>query len=114
MFSSKLNSVLPHFEIRSFDRSSHISIVIIAVLSLSRMAISACPNPCGYEGQLCCASEQYCYTDSNNEAQCGNGIWEFSTATYLEASLFTFLEAATYSSFILVSYIDALPHLAEN
>jgi hypothetical protein len=28
-------------------------------------------TPCGYYQNLCCASNEYCYTDQNDEAQCG-------------------------------------------
>jgi hypothetical protein len=30
----------------------------------------ACALPCGYNNQLCCAANEVCYTDSNNQAQC--------------------------------------------
>lgn len=32
-----------------------------------------CAIPCGYSGQLCCESGQTCFTDVNNQAQCGTG-----------------------------------------
>jgi hypothetical protein len=50
-----------------------------------------CDNPCGYYGQLCCESGETCYTDSNNQAQCGpapvptnaDGSWQYLTTTYV-------------------------------
>lgn len=52
-----------------------------------------CSNPCGYYGQLCCASNELCYTDSNNQAQCGAAaggstqtvgeVVAYSTSTYV-------------------------------
>ena len=59
---------------------------------------SSCPNPCGWAGQLCCSSSQYCYTDSNNQAQCGDkattaaaggGYWTVWTSTYVQTDLLT-------------------------
>ncbi|KAI9790253.1 MAG: hypothetical protein M1816_005278 [Peltula sp. TS41687] len=32
-----------------------------------------CANPCGWTGQVCCTADQYCYTDSAGQAQCGAG-----------------------------------------
>lgn len=68
-------------------------------------------TPCGYSGQLCCAEGQTCFTDSNNEAQCGtggtlgtpqnndaNGQWQLYTTTYVETDLVT--RTSTYSSYI--------------
>jgi hypothetical protein len=64
-----------------------------------------CANPCGYYGQLCCESTEYCYTDSNDEAQCGlkqavttsAGNWVYYTTTYVETDLQTI--TTVYSSF---------------
>jgi len=64
-----------------------------------------CGNPCGYYGQLCCDSNEYCYTDSNDEAQCGlnqvvttdAGNWVYYTTTYVETDLQTI--TTVYSSF---------------
>ncbi|KAJ9628032.1 hypothetical protein H2203_003253 [Taxawa tesnikishii (nom. ined.)] len=61
---------------------------------------SDCSNPCGWSGQLCCASDQVCYTDSNNQAQCSStayaaattaagGYWQYYTTTYVETDLIT-------------------------
>ena len=50
-----------------------------------------CPSPCGYYNQLCCEAGQVCYTDANNQAQCGasapqdpNGcpLWTTTTTTF--------------------------------
>jgi len=66
-----------------------------------------CENPCGYYGQLCCEASQVCYTDSNDEAQCGSGTvtttvaagsWEYYTTTYVQTDLKTV--TATFSSFV--------------
>ncbi|KAK5047628.1 hypothetical protein LTR84_006293 [Exophiala bonariae] len=69
-----------------------------------------CDNPCGYYGQLCCKDGESCYTDSNNQAQCGAGQvvqattaaaagdWEYYTTTYVQTDLKTV--TATFSSFI--------------
>ncbi|EMD95583.1 hypothetical protein COCHEDRAFT_1089020 [Bipolaris maydis C5] len=50
--------------------------------------------PCGYDGWLCCPSGSTCYTDAQNQAQCGGagnanpqatgGVWEYRTTTYVE------------------------------
>lgn len=75
-----------------------------------------CENPCGYYGQLCCESDQVCYTDANNQAQCGAGTgggavgaattaaagqWEYYTTTYVQTDLKTV--TATFSSYVPVS-----------
>lgn len=68
---------------------------------------------CGYYGQLCCNSNQYCYTDANDQAQCGqndptttqyqtvaqstSGQWSVYTTTYVQTNLQTV--TTTYSSF---------------
>lgn len=71
-----------------------------------------CANPCGYYGQLCCQSGQVCYTDANNQAQCGvggvaatqvaatpaNGAWQYYTTTYVQTDLKTV--TATFSSYV--------------
>jgi hypothetical protein len=59
-----------------------------------------CDNPCGYYGQLCCQSGETCYTDGNNQAQCGavviqtqaaadSGDWQYLTTTYIMTDLQT-------------------------
>ena len=73
-----------------------------------------CDNPCGYYGQLCCESGESCYTDANNQAQCGatqqvvtvaaGSTWEYYTTTYVQTDLKTV--TATFSS--LVSQSTAL------
>ncbi|KAK7893795.1 hypothetical protein LTR67_006496 [Exophiala xenobiotica] len=66
-----------------------------------------CSNPCGYYGQLCCASDEVCYTDANDQAQCGAGgatttaaagAWQYYTTTYVQTDLKTVTQ--TYSSYI--------------
>ncbi|KAK5074020.1 hypothetical protein LTR51_004603 [Lithohypha guttulata] len=72
-----------------------------------------CENPCGYYGQLCCASGEYCYTDTSGQAQCGAagaatqvaattvvgaGSWQYYTTTYVQTDLKTV--TATFSSYI--------------
>lgn len=69
-----------------------------------------CANPCGYYGQLCCAVGQTCYTDANNQAQCGNpgavttaaaapgGYWQMYTSTWVETDLIT--KTSVYSTYI--------------
>jgi len=66
-----------------------------------------CSNPCGYYGQLCCASGEVCYTDANDQAQCGAGgattttaagAWQYYTTTYVQTDLKTVTQ--TYSSYV--------------
>ena len=72
-----------------------------------------CANPCGYYGQLCCASDEVCYTDGNNQAQCGaaapapaqtqastqaSGYYTYWTTTYLMTDYSTV--TSTLSSFV--------------
>lgn len=62
----------------------------------------SCANPCGWNDQLCCASNEACYTDSSNQAQCSSttavatvvttasaGYWNVYTTTYVETDLIT-------------------------
>ncbi|PNS18961.1 hypothetical protein CAC42_6056 [Sphaceloma murrayae] len=64
----------------------------------------SCANPCGWSGQVCCSSDQYCYTDANNQAQCGqrssaasnqagsgsgSGYWQTFTTTFVRTDLVT-------------------------
>ncbi|CAO2654983.1 Nn.00g117160.m01.CDS01 [Neocucurbitaria sp. VM-36] len=74
----------------------------------------ACDNggtPCGWYGTLCCASGQQCYTDANNQAQCGaggeaqatatqaGGQWQYSTTTWVETvGLITY--TSVYSTYV--------------
>ncbi|KAK7543161.1 hypothetical protein IWX49DRAFT_607438 [Phyllosticta citricarpa] len=54
-----------------------------------------CANPCGWSGQLCCEAAGQCYTDSNNQAQCGaggatsSGYWQYYTTTFVETDTIT-------------------------
>lgn len=69
-----------------------------------------CDNPCGYYGQLCCLSTQYCYTDSQGQAACGeggsgsavtqaaSGAWQYFTTTYVQTDLQTV--TTVFSSFV--------------
>ncbi|KAF2671932.1 hypothetical protein BT63DRAFT_422446 [Microthyrium microscopicum] len=65
-----------------------------------------CANPCGYYGQLCCATGQTCTTDANNQAQCaggaaattGSGAWQLYTSTYVQTNAVTI--TSVYSSWI--------------
>jgi hypothetical protein len=79
---------------------------------------------CGYYGQLCCNSDQYCYTDSNNQAQCGaattqyqtaaqvtSGQWSMLTTTYVQIDLKTVTE--TYSTFIPATTLQCSYSLGE-
>ncbi|KIW32021.1 uncharacterized protein PV07_03600 [Cladophialophora immunda] len=77
-----------------------------------------CENPCGYYGQLCCEAGQVCYTDSNNEAQCGAGAtttaagqWEYTTVTFVQTDLKTV--TSTYSSYVAASTISCSYSLGE-
>lgn len=72
-----------------------------------------CPNPCGWSGQLCCGSDQQCYTDNAGQAQCGpaggggisaqggsgqQGQWQMFTTTWVETGFVT--RVSTYSSYV--------------
>ena len=71
-----------------------------------------CDNPCGWNGAICCSSGETCYTDANNQAQCGaggeigaaaagaiamdhnggadgSGYWTYYTSTFVESGLVT-------------------------
>jgi len=73
----------------------------------SNLVERQCAFPCGYQS-LCCKAAGQCYTDSNNQAQCGsgsggnvqanagnNGQWQLYTTTYTETDLV--LRTSTYS-----------------
>ncbi|EAW10665.1 uncharacterized protein ACLA_051370 [Aspergillus clavatus NRRL 1] len=65
-----------------------------------------CANPCGYYGQLCCASSQTCGTNGKGEAVClesaggsgsgSSGSWGYFTTTFTDAQTIT----STWSSWI--------------
>ncbi|KAF2816402.1 uncharacterized protein BDZ99DRAFT_135493 [Mytilinidion resinicola] len=73
-----------------------------------RLELRDCANPCGYYGQLCCASGESCYTDASNQAQCGaaavtaaattGGQWMYYTSTWVETGLVT--HTSVYSSYV--------------
>ena len=69
-------------------------------------------DPCGWDGATCCSSGEICYTDANNQAQCGtskeagvvnanailtdhigsaggSGYWNYYTSTFVESNLVT-------------------------
>ncbi|KEF52774.1 uncharacterized protein A1O9_11191 [Exophiala aquamarina CBS 119918] len=82
-----------------------------------------CDNPCGYYGQLCCEEGESCYTDANDQAQCGPGqvtqattaaagSWEYYTTTYVQTDLKTV--TATFSSFIAQSTLSCAYSLGES
>src|SRR5947209_4663185 len=82
---------------------------------------------CGYYGQLCCNSDEHCYTDSYNQAQCGqnqvtttlyqppaqasSGQWSMLTTTYVQTDLKTV--TATYSTFVPVTTLRCSYSLGE-
>lgn len=85
-----------------------------------------CENPCGYYGQLCCSATEVCYTDTNDEAQCGHGqvlteyvvaatqtggSWQVFTTTFVMTNLETI--TTTYSSFISNPTPNCLHSLGE-
>lgn len=62
---------------------------------------------CGWSDQLCCASDEACYTDANDQAQCSkttaaasaptnSGYWQYYTTVYTQTDLVTV--TSTYSS----------------
>lgn len=69
---------------------------------------------CGFYGQLCCTAGDACYTDTNNEAQCGptsagyvpaatshaaGGYWQYYTSIFTETD--TVLTTQIYSTYIV-------------
>lgn len=73
----------------------------------SNLVERQCAFPCGFQS-LCCTAAGQCYTDSNNQAQCGsgsggnvqanagnNGQWQLYTTTYTQTDLI--LRTSTYS-----------------
>jgi hypothetical protein len=79
-----------------------------------------CSNPCGYYGQLCCEANEVCYTDANDQAQCGAGTaatttaagqWEYYTTTFVQTDLKTVTQ--TYSSYIPQTTISCSYSLGE-
>lgn len=68
---------------------------------LERRSCGAGTTACGYYGTLCCPPGT-CYTDSNNQAQCGttggnSGQWQFSTKTWVETvGLVTYTSVTSY------------------
>lgn len=73
-----------------------------------------CNNACGWQNQLCCRSDEYCFTDSYSQAQCGYGAttaavaggrWQYYTSTYVETDLVT--KTRVYSTFVGVATVQA-------
>jgi hypothetical protein len=70
-----------------------------------------CSNPCGYYGQLCCESGEVCYTDANNQAQCGvgNAVTTAAPGQQIQVVTTTFVETneqtvtRTYTNTIAVA-----------
>lgn len=66
------------------------------------LAKRQCGNPCGFEGWLCCGTDQQCYTDANNQAGCTAGLasggWVYSTFYYTEAATVT--KTSLWSSYV--------------
>jgi hypothetical protein len=71
-----------------------------------------CNNPCGFYQQVCCGPNEVCYTDGNNQAQCGpaqgaaagattQGNWQYYTTTFVQTDLKTI--TTTFSSFFPIS-----------
>ena len=54
-----------------------------------------CAVPCGYQGQLCCAPNEVCYTDASSQAQCSApasvtpSCLGWSTSVYTSSSSYT-------------------------
>jgi hypothetical protein len=77
------------------------------------LAERQCANPCGFYAQVCCAPNEVCFTDGNNQARCGpagttttaaaagQGNWQYYTTTYVETDLRTI--TTTFSSFFPIS-----------
>ncbi|MCJ1314211.1 hypothetical protein MMC25_007891 [Agyrium rufum] len=69
-----------------------------------------CAVPCGWHDAYCCSAGQQCYTDTNNQAQCGaataapvatqaGGSWQYYTTTYVETDLVTVV--TTISTYVV-------------
>jgi hypothetical protein len=60
-----------------------------------------CNNACGYYGQLCCESNEVCYTDSSNQAQCsptsGSAQESAQLVAYL-TSTYVLTDESTYTT----------------
>lgn len=76
------------------------------------LAARQCATPCGFYSQVCCAANEVCITDSNNQAQCGpagesaaaaegQGNWQYYTTTFVQTDLKTI--TTTFSSFFPIS-----------
>lgn len=101
VLASNPTAAKPYPRELAVDVDADVDITELQNTSLARR----CANPCGWQGQLCCAANQVCYTDSNNQAQCGaasvgaltvtqaatvaGGYWQYYTTTYVETDLVT-------------------------
>lgn len=61
-----------------------------------------CENPCGWEGKLCCASDETCYTDQNDQAQCGTANSGAGAVSYI-TSTYVLVNSQTITTTIAVS-----------
>lgn len=66
-----------------------------------------CANPCGYQGWLCCGSNQVCGTTSDGEAACydsqiatTSSYWQYYTTTYLTTETDVSTVTSTWSSLL--------------
>ena len=101
------------------SRATPLSLNAEVIESANDTIVKRCENPCGYWGQLCCGAGESCFTDANNEAQCGgagagggavttpapaaggSGYWQTYTSTWVETNLVT--KTRVYSSFVAAS-----------
>ncbi|KAL4744467.1 hypothetical protein BDW72DRAFT_208993 [Aspergillus terricola var. indicus] len=69
----------------------------------------SCDNPCGYYSQLCCASDETCITDDNNQAVCsssssgsgsGSGTWETYSTTWVVTETDVETRTSVWSSWV--------------
>ncbi|TKA64044.1 hypothetical protein B0A49_01195 [Cryomyces minteri] len=83
---------------------------------------NTCANPCGWAQQLCCKAGETCYTDANNQAQCGagtaaaltaaaaasnGGYWQYYTTTYVETDLVTRTQVMSSYIAATTTYVQA-------
>ncbi|KAK5170049.1 hypothetical protein LTR04_004968 [Oleoguttula sp. CCFEE 6159] len=85
---------------------------------------NTCANPCGWAQQLCCKAGETCYTDANNQAQCGagaavaaltttaaaasnGGYWQYYTTTYVETDLVTRTQVVSSYIAATTAYVQA-------
>jgi hypothetical protein len=99
-------SAIQHAERANLDDST--TIIVISPTQPSTTPLptnnNGCINPCGYYGQLCCAVGETCYTDANNQAQCGPPpasttcpLWSTSTYTAITTQFTSSTYVVTYT-----------------